>query len=131
MHILLFLIMLYFLLSNALNILCGDFVNSINVGFVLFLWILVHILDCHSTLLCMSTNNGREANPIARFAMYLLGPKLGLISMKVIFLTLFTQSLLVVNRVYITAWIIIFMGVVINNYVLYSKLKVSTQNPAL
>lgn len=121
MLILLVILLLAIFITSILDILFGSYINNISPRLLLFLWLISNILDVHSTILCISTQKGREANPFAALFVKFLGVKTGLISFKVILLVIITPSLFYAPRIMFLTWTIIIFGVALHNYRLYGK----------
>ncbi|MCB5254131.1 MAG: DUF5658 family protein [Candidatus Cloacimonadaceae bacterium] len=97
----------------------------------LSLFVLLNVLDGHSTYLVMRPNHyRRERNPIARFVFRKIGIPQGIIIFKAVLLAILIPAmgfyagndLFTINIVLLVSNLV-FLMVVIHNYRLYNKIK--------
>ncbi len=95
------------------------------------LFILLNVLDAHSTYLVMRPNHfRRERNPVARFIFRIIGIPNGIIIFKAVLLAILIPAmgfyagndLFTINIVLLVSNMV-FTWVVIHNYRLYKKIK--------
>lgn len=120
-----FLVFFFLLLSFVTwiyTLFLKEYVSGLDGTWFIGTWLIANALDGHSTICCLSTKRGTEANPIIALFINLFGPVRGVIAAKVILGIIFTYLFFKDRDALACLGILLFLAT-INNYRIYYRLR--------